>query len=324
MLEHKIPMVAVVGPTASGKTALSIEIAKQNNGEIVSFDSMQIYKDAPIATAIPTAEERQGVPHHLMSFLSANEQFSVAKYTELAHQVIADITTRGKLPVLVGGTGLYFSALLDNLHFSNEQGDKLKIRQKLQKRLEQQGIEVLFRELVAIDPVAASKIHINNHVRVLRALEVYYSTGSTLSHQVEQSHLLPSPYKACVIGLTYRERALLYDRINQRVHNMVEDGILDEIEKIYRRTPNGTLMQAIGIKEFLPYFNGTVSLETAIADVQKSTRHYAKRQMTWFRRDQRVNWLYCDDYAERNQLFQAAQLLINKFNDEVISIEEKH
>jgi len=313
MTTQMIPVLAIVGPTASGKTDLSIELAKQFHGEIVSFDSMQIYTDAPIATAVPTEAERQGIPHHLMSFLPADEQFSVAKYIDLARRVISEIHVRGKLPVLVGGTGLYYSSLLNNLQFADDEQNHLNIRSQLNKRLIEEGIQALYDELKSIDPQSAAVIHINNHVRVLRALEIYYSTGKTMHEQVEQSRIIPSPYSSCVIGLNYRNRTTLYERINLRVLKMIEAGLLSEIEPIYRRNPNGTLMQAIGIKEFIPYFEGNISLDVAIAQVQQSTRRYAKRQLTWFRRDDRVQWLYCDDYHSKAELLDDARRIVAQF-----------
>ncbi len=311
MDQRTIPICAVVGPTASGKTDLAVEIALQNQGEIVSFDSMQIYQDAPIATAVPTPEERKGVPHHLMEFLSCDASFSVAQYVELAHDVIAQIHKRGHLPILVGGTGLYYSAVLDHLQFGKEDNGHDMIREKLNHRLSKEGIEPLYAELQSIDPKSADDIHMNNHKRVLRALEVYYATGQTMSQQIEQSRSVPSPYNACVIGLTYRNRALLYDRINLRVENMLEAGLLQEIQSVYHQHPNGTLMQAIGVKEWIPYFEGKTSLEEAIAAVQVNSRHYAKRQLTWFRRDQRVQWLYRDDPACADDLVGQAQKIID-------------
>ncbi len=312
-MNNLIPLVAVVGPTASGKTDLAVKIALKNNGEIVSFDSMQIYRDAPIATAIPTIEERMGVPHHLMEFVSPNEQFSVAKYVELAHRTIAQIHEIGKLPVLVGGTGLYYSALLDHLQFSQETVDHQPVRQRLQQRLATEGIQALYHELLQIDPQAAKKIHINNQVRVMRALEIYYVTGQTMTRQVEQSKQTPSPYFPCVLGLTYHDRNLLYDRINRRVFQMIEAGVVEEVRRIYELNPTGTLMQAIGVKEFVPYFRGEVTLEQTVETIQMNTRRYAKRQLTWFRRDQRVHWLYRDDPLCVSDLFGQAQEIVQNF-----------
>ncbi len=314
-----IPICAVVGPTASGKTDLAVAIAQKYNGEVISFDSMQIYRDAPIATAIPTSEEQKGIPHHLMGFLESHELFSVARYTELAHHVIRDVYHRGKLPVLVGGTGLYYSALLDHLQFSRENQDASDIRAKLNQRCVNEGINVLYKELETIDPDAAKGIHINNRVRVLRALEIYYATGKTMTEQVAQSREEPSPYVPCVIGLNYRNRQQLYDRIDLRVHKMLEQGMEQEVRKIFEKDSQGTLMQAIGIKEFIPYFRSECSLEDVVETIQSNSRHYAKRQLTWFRRDERVHWLYRDDPAcERDLLGEASKIIddfLLKFNE---------
>ncbi len=310
MFQKPMFICAVVGPTASGKTGLSIELAKRNQGEIVSFDSMQIYRDAPIATAVPTMEERQGIPHHLMEFAHCNQTFSVAKYMELAHGTISDISNRGNLPVLVGGTGLYYSSLVDNIQFQTQDEEHFAVRKELEQRADLQGIESLYRELQEIDPKATEKIHINNRVRVIRALEIYYSTGKTLSEQEVLSRSVPSPYCPCVIGLNYRNRDILYQRINLRVHQMVESGLLQEVESLYQNHPNGTILQAIGVKEFAPYFDGECSLEQVVETIQQESRRYAKRQLTWFRRDQRVHWLYPDDYADAQQLLDEAQRIV--------------
>ncbi len=310
MCQKPIFICAVVGPTASGKTGLAIELAKRNNGEIVSFDSMQIYKNAPIATAVPTTEERQGIPHHLMEFLECNESFSVGKFTQMAHDVIREIANRGNLPVLVGGTGLYYSSLLDNIQFQSQSDCHLEWRNKLEQRLLNEGIDVLYQELKQIDPNATEKIHKNNHIRVIRALEIFYATGKTLTQQEEESRKIPSPYNACVFGLNYRDRSLLYDRINSRVHVMLEAGIVEEIKTLYQNVPQGTLMQAIGVKEFIPYFKGECSLDEVVQNIQQESRRYAKRQLTWFRRDKRVQWLYPDDYVDVDVLYDHADELL--------------
>lgn len=312
MSQKPIFICAVVGPTASGKTGLAIELAKRNNGEIVSFDSMQIYKNAPIATAVPTKEERQGIPHHLMEFVENDVTFSVGKFTELAHKTIRQIAERGKLPVLVGGTGLYFSSLLDNIRFQSQSNSHFEWRHHLESRLQNEGIDVLYQELQQIDVKAAEKIHKNNHVRVIRALEIFYATGKTLTQQEEESRCVPSPYNACVFGLNYRDRSRLYERINSRVHVMLEMGIVDEIKSLYQTNPKGTIMQAIGVKEFIPYFNGERSLDETVQTIQQESRRYAKRQLTWFRRDERVQWLYPDDYNIQNDLFDYADKLLKE------------
>lgn len=311
MNQVSIPLCAVVGPTATGKTDLAVALARRNNGEIISFDSMQIYKDAPIATAVPTVEERRGIPHHLMEFVSADEQFSVARYTALAKETIAKVHEKGKLPVLVGGTGLYYSSLLNNIRFSRQTEDQPQVRRQLQQRLAEEGISPLYQELRSIDPQAAAAIHINNHVRVLRALEIYYTTGKTMTRQAEESHAEPSPYRVCAIGLTYHDRALLYQRINRRVEKMMEAGLVDEVKRLYDMHPKGTILQAIGVKEFAPYWKGEATLEEVVAQIQAETRRYAKRQLTWFRRDRRVQWLYRDDPACETDLAGEAQKLLD-------------
>lgn len=312
MKSKPIFICAVVGPTASGKTGLAIELAKRNNGEVISFDSMQIYKNAPIATAVPTMEERQGIPHHLMEFVECDETFSVGKFIELAHQTIEEVVARGKLPVLVGGTGLYYSSLVDNIQFQSQSNDHFEWRRKLEQRLQEEGIDVLYEELQNIDPKATEKIHKNNHIRVVRALEIYYTTGKTLTQQEEESRNTPSPYAPCVIGLNYRDREHLYNRINLRVHNMLSDGIVDEVKGLYEKNPEGTIMQAIGVKEFIPYFNGESTLEEVVETIQQESRRYAKRQLTWFRRDQRVNWLYPDDYSSVAEVYDSADSLLKE------------
>lgn len=315
MQEQPILICCVVGPTASGKTDLAVELAKKNNGEIISFDSMQVYKDAPIATAVPTLEERQGIPHHLMEFLDGNQTFSVAKFLELVRPIILDVHSRGNLPILVGGTGLYYSSLVDNLQFTNQSDQHLAVRKQLEERLAEEGVGSLYDELCKVDPQAAERIHINNHIRVIRALEIYYTTGKTMSQQVEESRGIPSPYKPCVIGLTYRDREKLYDRINLRVHKMLDAGMLKEAEAIYQKHPDGTLIQAIGLKELYPYFAGECSLADAVEKIQMESRRYAKRQLTWFRRDERVHWLYRDEVAN-DQLVDEAQSVLSSYLDQ--------
>ena len=244
---NKKTVIVVVGPTASGKTALSIEIAKKIGGEIVSADSMQIYKDMNIATAKPTAEEMQGIPHHLISIINSDESFSVAAYKEAAMKAIADIFGRGKTPVVVGGTGLYIDTLINNTTFFDF--DKSDEREKLRKRFEDEGIEKLYEELKTIDPETADKLHINDTKRILRALEVYNSTGKTISLQAELSHETESEYKWLITGLNAENREVLYDRINRRVDIMISDGLIEEAEEFFASEKSSTAKQAIGYKE---------------------------------------------------------------------------
>lgn len=318
-MSEKIRICVVAGPTASGKTALGVEICKRFNGEVVSCDSMQIYKGLPIATAVPTMEERENIPHHLMEFLELNQNFSVADYVSLAKKKIEDITNRGKLPVFVGGTGLYISSLLDNVKFAPQKFDE-NIRNQLNERIKTEGCEKLYEELKSIDPETAEKIHPNDALRITRALEIYLLTGETKSEQVKRSKEEPSPYSPCVIGLNFEDREILYDRINRRVDIMIEQGMLDEVKAVYEKYGDNLSIAAIGYKEFIPYFKGEEPLETCIDNVKQESRRYAKRQLTWFRRDSRVNWIYPDSFEEnveysRTKVIEKAIEIMEKFGN---------
>ena len=306
----KKPLIPViVGPTASGKTSLSIELAKKLNGEIVSADSMQIYKKMDIATAKPTDDEMQGIPHHLIDFLEPGEEFSVALYKEKAIAAIEDILSRGRLPVVVGGTGLYVDTLIKNTEFLDY--EKSDIRQKLEKRNEEEGTRKLLDELAEIDSVAASKLHLNDVKRIIRALEVYYSTGKTISEQCELSHINESPYDWCLICLDATDRQVLYDRINLRVDIMLDMGLIKEAKAFYCSDISSTAKQAIGYKELKPYLDGLVTLDQATEKLKMETRRYAKRQLTWFRRYENINWLYIDTLT-KEELLSAALKTIDK------------
>lgn len=311
MAEFKIPLIAVVGPTASGKTSLAVEICKAIDGEAVSCDSMQIYKGMDIATAKPTLEEMQGIPHHLIGFAEQSDDFSVAKYCELAGAVIADIHSRNKKAVLVGGTGLYYSSLVDNIEFLPEESD-FEYRELLKKRAQAEGAQALLDELSQIDPEAAKGLHVNNLGRIIRALEIFHTTGKTKSMQNEQSRLNPSPYDLTAICLDARDRQFLYDRINRRVDLMLEAGLLEEAKAFYDSPLGRTAKQAIGYKELNPYFSGEKTLEECIENLKMQTRRYAKRQLTWFRRDSRIKFLYIDDYSCGKELLDAALDIIEK------------
>lgn len=311
MAESKIPLTAVVGPTASGKTSLAIELCKIYGAEAVSCDSMQIYKGMDIATAKPTVEEMQGVPHHLIGFVSPDEPFSVAKYCEVAKETILDIHARNKKAVLVGGTGLYYSSLTDNIEFLPEETD-FEYREFLRKRAETEGSQVLLDELAAVDPEAASVLHVNNLGRIIRALEIYHTTGKTKSLQNEQSKINPSQFNTVAICLDARDRQILYDRINLRVELMVKAGLIEEAKAFFASPLGRTAKQAIGYKELYPYFKGEKSLEDCLENLKMQTRRYAKRQLTWFRRDERINFLYIDDYANSKELINAACDIIER------------
>ncbi|MBP5273238.1 MAG: tRNA (adenosine(37)-N6)-dimethylallyltransferase MiaA [Clostridia bacterium] len=291
---ERIPLVAVVGPTASGKTGLAVALAKAFDGEVLSFDSMQLYRGMDVATAKPTPEEMEGIPHHLISAVDPADTYSVARFQEDASRIIADITARGKHVIMVGGTGLYLDSFVQNLQFLDT-GDTSKVRERLKRELEDAGPEAMYARLKALDPDYAESIHPNNMGRVLRALEIYETTGQTMSQQIAQSRREPGNYDVCYIGLTARDRDILYERINTRVDRMLENGLLEEAERWLRDTPGATASQAIGIKEMLPYLRGEADLPSCVETLKTATRHYAKRQLTWFRRNPEVHWLYLDE-----------------------------
>lgn len=305
----QIPLVAVVGPTASGKSDLAVQLAKALDGEIVSADSKQIYRYMTVGTAVPTREEKQGIPHHLMQFLSPDETFSVAEYVKCAGECIQEIDRRKKLPILVGGTGLYISSLLDNITFFETKSDPL-MRSELEQLANDRGNEFLLDMLAQIDPDLAQKLHPNNLGRIIRGIEAYRLTGKTMTQLQAQSRLEPSPYRAVMIGLNYKDRQTLYRRIDTRVQKMIEQGLLEEIKNLIHLGYSQTAAQAIGYKEFFDYLAGRGSLEDAISAVQQESRRYAKRQMTWFRRDERIRWLYVDEYEEDSCLVRDAITLV--------------
>lgn len=304
-----IKIAAVVGPTASGKTALSVTLAEKFSGEIVSADSMQIYKGMNIATAKPTEEERRSIPHHMMDFLDPNVRYSVSDYVRDAKKCVSDIASRGKLPIVTGGTGLYIDSLLTNTDFG-EMPDNSKIRKKLRLRLESEGSRSLLDELMKTDPECAEALHENNTGRIIRALEVYYLTGITMTELKRRSHLVPSEYDACIIGINYKDRDILYSRIDRRVDSMVSEGLIEEAERYADLGSDSTSAQAIGYKELKPYFNGEIPQECALDNLKRATRRYAKRQITWFKRNESINWIYPDE--DKNYI-QTAENIISEF-----------
>lgn len=311
---NRIPVVAVVGPTASGKSDLAVEICLRFNGEAVSADSMQIYKGLDISTAKPTEEEKKGVPHHMMDFLDNTESFSVAEYQKMAGEYIRDIHSRGKLPVIVGGTGLYIDTLLNNIQLKEDSFDEA-LREKLLERVEKEGIENLLDELRGIDPEYAEKMHPNNVKRIVRALEVWYSSGVTMTQQIEDSHA-ESPYDVCFIGLDAEDRDFLYDRINRRVGIMLENGLESEAKDYLSQENTATSSQAIGCKELKPYFDGEITLAEAADNLRQATRRYAKRQLTWFRRNKEINWIMIDKFDSKSEMQNAAFEIIKKWKGE--------
>ena len=281
---NKKKIIAVVGPTASGKSALALELAKQYDGEIVSCDSMQIYKKMNIGTAKPTVDELNFVRHHMIDIAEPTENFSCEDYVRLASLAIDDICKRGKLPIICGGTGLYLDALLRGGN-SAPSVDTSEIRATLCARAEAEGIEPIYRELMVIDPESAAAIHPNNEKRVIRALEIYLATGRTKSELDRESKAFESPYDATVAYLTFNNRELLYDRIDRRVDIMIEEGLIEEARMLLTEgvfEVNRTAAQAIGYKELFGFLEGREELNSAIETLKRSTRKYAKRQITWF------------------------------------------
>ena len=288
-------VVAVGGPTASGKTALSVALAKAFDGEIINADSMQIYKNLDVGTAKPTTQEQQGIPHHLLGFLPPETPFSVANFTAAADPLVREISAHGKLPLVVGGTGLYITSLLNGVAFAPEKLDPT-IRARLQAQAEAEGSAALYAKLQAVDPDYAAQVHPNNLPRVIRALELFEATGRKMSEERVNARAAEPPYRALCLCLTCRDRAVLYDRISRRVDLMVENGVLDEARQVYdHRDSYRTAAQAIGYKEFFPYFEGTASLDDCTERLKQATRNYAKRQLTWFRRQNDAVWLYLDE-----------------------------
>ncbi|WP_313798582.1 tRNA (adenosine(37)-N6)-dimethylallyltransferase MiaA [Cytobacillus sp.] len=292
-MNKKEKLVVLIGPTAVGKTKLSIELAKRFNGEIISGDSMQIYKGMDIGTAKIKPSEMEGIPHHLLDIKNPEESFSVAEFQELVRLKIAEISQRGKLPMIVGGTGLYIQSVIYDYQFSDAPSDEA-FRVKLEEKAKAEGNEKIHQELMEVDPKSAQKIHPNNVRRVIRALEVYHCTGKTISdfQENQQPELI---YETAMIGLTM-EREKLYDRINKRVDLMVKEGLVPEVEKLYVKGLNDCQsIQAIGYKEIYEYFNEHVTLEEAIIQLKQNSRRYAKRQLTWFRNKMNVDWFDMTD-----------------------------
>ena len=305
---EKIPVIVVVGATASGKTALAVRLAREYNGEVISADSMQIYEGMDIATAKPTEEEKDGVPHHLMGFLPVTERYSVARYVEDANAAVDEVIAQGRVPVVAGGTGLYIDSLIDNICFEDEP-DNTAVRAALKVRRETEGIGALYAELERVDPAAAAALHIRNETRVLRALEVYYLTGETLSERQRRSRQRESRFDPVFIGLDYKDRSLLYGRIDRRVDDMMARGLLDEARAYYRLSRADTASQAIGYKELKGYFDGEASLEEAVDSLKRATRRYAKRQLTWFRKNERIHWIFRDSKTEDEVFHEAAGVI---------------
>lgn len=309
--KDKIKVLTVVGPTASGKTALAVALAKYFDGEVVSADSMQIYKEMSIATAKPDEEEKQGIVHHLMDFLPPSEIFSVADYVDKAAKAIEDIHNRNKLPIICGGTGLYVDSLLKGVKFAEEKFDPI-LREELNEEYKKSGIDPLLEKLKEIDFESYEKLKSErNPKRVIRALEIYFTSGVKMSEQIKNSIPDEPPYDTVKIGLKCEDRQKLYDRINLRVDLMIKQGLLEEAKEVLCKPLGATAVMAIGYKELAPYFKGEKSLDECIEHLKQETRRYAKRQLTWFGRDKDINWIFTDKCRDFDDIFQRAVDICN-------------
>ncbi len=304
-------IIVVCGATASGKTALAVELAKIYGGEVISADSMQIYSDMDIASAKATPEEQQGIPHHLLGFLDPSESFSVADYVRLADGCAKDILSRGKIPVMCGGTGLYISSFVDNITFDDSRCDH-EFRAEMERFARENGNGALLEKLREVDPETAGTLHENNVGRIIRALEVYKTTGHTISYAKKMSRENPSPYDFVMLTIEYADRAALYERINRRVDLMMERGLLEEARGCFGQPDRPTAAQAIGCKELYPYFRGERPLSDCVEELKLRTRQYAKRQLTWFRRDKRIKSVLVEDGDTMEEIVAKARGIIEE------------
>ena len=307
-------IICIAGPTASGKTALAVELAKELNGEVISCDSMQIYRGMDIGTAKPSPEEMQGIRHHMLDICDPTEDFSVSRYCELATPILEDIVNRGKTAIIAGGTGLYMDSLMKGNDFAPIPATGHRERLEEQARLD--GIEPLLETLRAIDPEAAERSQ-GNLRRIVRALEVYYETGETITAHNRRTQAIPPKYSPLWLGLDFTERAELYRRIDLRVQIMLQMGLLEEIKTLLASgiPEKATAMQAIGYKEFVDALAGRSSMEAAVAQVQQSSRRYAKRQLTWFRRNENMHWLIRNTGETGEEILQKARQVIWNFDN---------
>ena len=310
--QEKKPLIILTGPTAAGKTSLSIELAKSIGGEIISADSMQVYKKMDIGTAKIRPEEMQGVPHYLIDELDPSEEFNVVAFVEKSKEAMKKIYAAGHIPIIVGGTGFYIQALLYDIDFSQHE-DKESYRKELEQLAKEKGKEYLYEILKKKDPEYATITHCNNVKKVIRALEYYKETGKKLSEHNEEQRQKESPYNFAYFVL-YHDREELYDRINQRVDLMMEDGLLFEVESLIKEgyTKNLVSMQGLGYKEFFDYFDGRMTLEDTVDKIKKDTRHFAKRQLTWFRREKEVIWLNKKEYEQEKDLLDSVLNIIQE------------
>ncbi len=308
-------ILCIAGPTASGKTALAVELAQELDGEVVSCDSMQVYKGMDIGTAKPTQEEMQGVPHHMLDVAQPEEDFSVSRYCDLAWPIVDDILARGKTALIVGGTGLYMDALIRGSAFAPF--PSTGVREALESQADAEGIQPLLERLRRVDPDAATRLHPSDRKRIIRALEVYLETGKTITAHNRATQALPPKYTPLWLGLDFESRADLYRRINRRVDVMLEQGLAAEVQGLLDRgvSPKCTAMQAIGYKELAAALNGQCTLEEAAGQVRQSSRRYAKRQLTWFRRNPRMHWLLRRCGSENTEIITDARQVLREFDN---------
>ena len=307
-------IICIAGPTASGKTALAVEIAKELDGEVVSCDSMQVYKRMDIGTAKPTKEEMQGIVHHMIDVAEADEDFSVSRYCEMASPIVDDILARGKTAVIAGGTGLYMDSLIRGNAFAPF--PSTGVREKLEAQADREGMEAMLKWLQSIDPEAAGRLHLSDRKRILRALEVYLETGETITEHNRRTQAVPPRYSPLWLGLDFADRAELYRRIDTRVGLMLDMGLVEEIQNLLSSgiPEKCTAMQAIGYKEFVSALEGQCTIAQAADQVRQSSRHYAKRQLTWFRRNQGIHWLTRTTGEGGKEILEKARQVIRDFD----------
>lgn len=312
-------IICIAGPTASGKTALAVELAKELNGEVVSCDSMQVYRRMDIGTAKPTVEETQGIPHYMLSVADPDEDFSVSRYCEMATPIVDDIIARGKTAIIAGGTGLYMDSLIRGNDFAPYPSTGR--REELEELANREGIDAVIGQLQKVDPETAQRLHPSDRKRIIRAMEVYLETGETITEHNRKTQQIPPRYRPVWFALNDEDRADLYHRIDRRVEIMVQDGLLDEIRALLDSgvPEKCTAMQAIGYKEFVDALAGRSSMDEAVSLVQQASRKYAKRQLTWFRRNSDIHWLIRHQGEKTNEILcRARQILIE--NDNSVSL----
>ena len=308
-------IICIAGPTASGKTALAVELAKELNGEVVSCDSMYVYRRMNIGTAKPSPEEMEGIVHHMIDVADPDKDFSVSKYCEMAAPIVDDIIARGKTAIIAGGTGLYMDSLIRGNDFAPFPSTGM--REKLEAQADEQGMEAMLELLRSIDPDAAARLHLSDRKRIIRALEVWYETGETITAHNLKTQAIPPRYTPLWLGLDFADRAELYRRIDLRVSIMLEQGLVDEIKTLLSSgiPEKCTAMQAIGYKEFVAALDGRCTIQEAAEEVRKSSRHYAKRQLTWFRRNKNIHWLIRQTGESPEEILNRARQVIRDFDN---------